>query len=227
MTEIPRRTPSLVDLARRAVLPRPLGDRPAPDALVVGERHLDEVAVEGQQVLVPGLVDEVDVLLVHVTVVLVGGAAVHRCGLDRHPLSEHVDPALLVAAGEAGVDPALGQVVEHGDLLGHPQRVVGREDERQRGELDLLRPGRQVGVEDERRHRCLVALRVEVVLGGREAVEAEVVRHHAQRPDLFDHGLEPFVVPPDRAQPLPVLHRAGHGWKDEQTELHVDPQERW
>ena len=177
----------LVDLARRPVLARPVGDRPAPDALVVGERHLDELAVVGQQVLVPGLVDDVDVLLVDPTVVLVDVAAVHRRRLDRHLLAEHVDPALLVAAGEPGVDPALGQVVEHGQLLGHPQRVVSREDQRQRGELDVLRPGRQVGVEDQRRHRRLVALGVEMVLGGREAVETEVVGHDAQRADLVDH----------------------------------------
>ena len=210
----------LVDLAWRPEPPRPLDGRPAADPLLVRERHLVELALVLQQVLVPGLVDDVDVLLVDPLVVLVDRAPVHGRRLHRHVLPEDVDPPLLVAAGEPGVDPALRQVVEVGDLLGGTQRVTRREHQRQRRELDLLRARREIGVEQHRRDRSLVALGVEVVLGGREAVEAGVVGDRAQGADLVDHHLEPLVVPSDRAKSLPLLHRGGDGGQHEQLELH-------
>jgi hypothetical protein len=38
-------------------------------------------------------------------------------------LAEHIDPAVLVAAGKAGIDTPFGQVIEHGELLRDPDRV--------------------------------------------------------------------------------------------------------
>jgi hypothetical protein len=38
-------------------------------------------------------------------------------------LAEHVDPAILVAAGKTGIDPTLGQVIEDGEFFGGADRV--------------------------------------------------------------------------------------------------------
>jgi hypothetical protein len=212
--------PLLVDLSWYAVAAGPVRDRPTADAFLEGEGHLVEVALVLQQVLGPGLVDDVDELLVHLPVALVDLTAVHRRRFDGVALPQDVHPALLVAPGEAGVHPSLGEVVEDGELLRHPQRITRRQHQRQGGELDPLRPCGQVGVEDQRSDRRLVALGVEVVLGGREAVEAGVVGHDAEGAYLLQHGLVALVVAADRPEPLPILERAGHGRQDEQLELH-------
>jgi len=51
--------------------------------------------------------------------VLVGQRAVNAVRLLRHD----VDPAPLVTAREAGIRAAAGHVVEHGNVLGHADRV--------------------------------------------------------------------------------------------------------
>src|SRR5207253_8151323 len=53
-----------VDLARRAIGPRPFGDWPAPDALLVGGRHLVVFAVVVPDLFGPSLLDGRQVFLV-------------------------------------------------------------------------------------------------------------------------------------------------------------------
>src|SRR3712207_5960039 len=62
---------------------------------------------------------------------------------------------------------------------------------------------------------------MEVVLGGREAVEASVVGEQAQGADLIDHRLEALVVAADGPQLLPLLQGPGNRRQDEQLELHA------
>ena len=139
------------------------------------------------------------------------------------------DPALLVAAGEAGVDPALRQVVEVGDLLGGAQRVAGREHQRQRRELDLLGAGRQVGVEQQRRDRRLVALRVEVVLGRREAVEPGVVGDActACGPRRSSSGTARCSGRSDEASPAPPSWRERSATRTTGTSRVAPPWSSW
>jgi hypothetical protein len=86
-----------------------------------------------------------------------------------------VDPELVGRAAQRQHDqPAAGQLVEHGDFLGHPQRVVDRDDRAEPGDprpVDDLRqrPGPDRGV--GRAHQ-----RGEVVLGHGHEVEARLVR---------------------------------------------------
>ena len=210
----------VVDLAGRAVRARPFLHRPARDALLVGIRHLVVLAVVVPGLLGPRLLDDLERLLVDLAVVVIDGRAVHRRAGDVVLLAQHVDPAILVAAREPGVDAALGQMVEDRQLLGGADRIPRRQHQPERRELDPLGARGQVGVEQQRRHRGLVALGMEVMLGGGDDVEAGVVGEHRELAQLVQHLLVALVVAPDRAQALPVLERAGHGRQYEQHELH-------
>jgi hypothetical protein len=108
----------VVDLAGGAVGAGPFGDRPAPNALLVRERDLVVLAVVFPGLLGPGLLDDFEGLLVDPAVVVVDRRAVHRRAGDVVLLAEHVDPAVLITAGKAGIDAPLGQVIEDGELLG-------------------------------------------------------------------------------------------------------------
>ena len=210
----------IVDLARRPVLAGPVGHRPAPDALLVREGDLVVLAVVLEGLLGPGFLDDLDRFLVDLAVVVVDGGPVH--GRPRHVilLAQDIDPAVLVAAGEARVDSPPGQVVEDGQLLGGPDGIPRGQDQAQRGELDALGPGGQVRVEQERGHRRLVALGVEVVLRGREDVEPGIVGKHGELAQLVEHLLVPLVVPPDGPEPLAIVQGAGNGGQHEEHELH-------
>jgi len=90
-------------------------------------------------------------------------------------LSQHIDPAVLVAAGEAGIDPSLGQLIEDCELFGRSDRVPGWQDQPEWREFDPLGAGREIGIEEQRRDRGLVALRIEMVLGRGKDIEAGIV----------------------------------------------------
>ena len=77
---------------------------------------------------------------------LIEGGAIHRGAGDVVLLAKHVHPTVLIAPGEAGVEPPLGQVVEHGQFLGGPDGIPGRENQPQRRKLDALGSRREVGV---------------------------------------------------------------------------------
>src|SRR5215831_851730 len=116
----------LVDLAGRAIGARPFGDRPTPDPLRIGVRDLVVFAVVFPGLFGPRLFDDLEGLLVDPAVVVVDRRAVHRCAGRMVLLAEHVYPTILVAAGEAGIDPPPGQMIEDGELFGSPDRIPGR-----------------------------------------------------------------------------------------------------
>jgi hypothetical protein len=115
--------PLLVDLAGGAIGARPFGHWPAPNALLIGERHLVIFAVVLPGLLGPGLLDDLEGLLVDTAVVIVDRRAVHWRTGDMVLLAEHVHPAVLITPSKPGVDPPLGQVIEHGELLRDPDRI--------------------------------------------------------------------------------------------------------
>src|SRR5215467_10298454 len=106
---------------------------------------------------------------------IVDRGAVHRRSGDVVLLTEHIDPAVLVTACETSVDPAPGQMIEDGEFLRCSDRVPAGKHQTQWRKFDPLSAGRKIGVEHQRRHRGLVALRVEMVLSGREDVEANLI----------------------------------------------------
>src|SRR4029077_1677530 len=106
----------IVDLAGRAVGAGPVGDWPAPNALLIGERHLVIFAVVLPGLLGPGLLDDLEGLLVDTAVVIVDRRAVHWRTGDMVLLAEHVHPAVLVAPSKAGIDPPLRPATGHRGL---------------------------------------------------------------------------------------------------------------
>jgi hypothetical protein len=203
--------PFVIDLTRRAVLPRPVSDRPSRDAFIVGVRDLVVLAVILEGFLGPRLLDYLQRLLVDTSIVVVDRGTIHRRTGNMILLPEDVDPAVLVAAGEPGVDSALGEMVEHREFLCAADRIPGRQDEAKRGEPNPLRACCEIGVEHQRRDGTFVAFGVEMMLRGRQDVEAGIVCEYRELPQLIEHHLVAIVVPADGAQALPFLKRSRNG----------------
>ena len=75
------------------------------------------------------------------------------------------------AAAQSQDEPPVAQGVEHARLLGHPQRIVPRQDDRRGAEMDFAGAPCQIGqhLEIVGQHR----IGVEVVLGAPDSVEAQ------------------------------------------------------
>ena len=133
----------------------------------LARRDLPELALEGEHLLGPRLLDDGEALLERGAVggvdlvVLVGERAVDAVRLLRHD----VDPAPLVAAREPCAGPPARHVVEHGDVLGDPDRVRRRQHDAELADADALGLHGDVEVEQHRVVGDLEALDVEVVLG--------------------------------------------------------------
>lgn len=149
---------------------------------VVGRRVLSPDCLHRFQVL-PGLGD-------------LGGPA------DPQYLEIYVKRALRRALADAQVDPAAGQVVDAGDLLGGHQRLAIREDQHRHAEPDRLGHRRAVGQGRKRlvEHRRVVRPgRLERLAGPAR----DVHRVQCLVPDQV-------VVDPQRVEADPVrLHRRG------------------
>src|SRR5215510_5678482 len=61
------------------------------------------------------------------------------------------------------------------------------------------------------------------MLGGCEDIEPGIVGEDRQLSHLIEHLLIPPRVPANRAEPFPILERAGHCGKNEEHELHDIP----
>src|SRR4029453_3289464 len=150
--------PLLIDLARCAVVPRPLGGGPAPDSLLVGKRHLVVLAVVLPGLFHPALLDDLVGFLVDLPVVLINRGAIHWRTGDVVLLPEHVHPAVLISPREAGVEPSLRQLVEDGNLFSSPDGIPSGQNQAQPGKPDPPRSGGQVSVEQQGSHRGLITL---------------------------------------------------------------------
>ena len=116
-----------------------------------------------------------------------------------HLLGHGVDPPALVAPGEAGVGPAAGHVVEHGDVLGHPDGVLGRQHDAELPHSDPLGLHPHEEVEQDGVVGYLEALDVEVVLGERDRVVPELVREPGLLAHLAQHALVQIGAQPGHA----------------------------
>ena len=212
------------------------GHRPV-DPLVVGIGDLPP-ALGLDAVVGPGPQDHVDLLLEDLPVDPVvfepglglllrpGGHLVRgqtgrgERGLAAEVLAHDVRPAGLVAAGEADEEPPVGQVVEDGRLLGHPDRVLGAHHVAELADADVLGDGRPVGVEDAGGRPDLVALGVEVVLDGGHAPEAEAVGGPHDVVPVLQRLVVPLDVAADRAELLAFGPGPGDDWIDLENRLH-------
>src|SRR5262249_32690431 len=148
----------LIDLARCAVLPRPLGSGPAPDSFLVGKRHLVILAVVLPGFFRPALLDDLDGFLVDLPVVLIDRGAIHRRTGDVVLLPEHIHPAVLITPREAGIEPPFRQLVEAGKLFSSSDGIPRGQNQAQRGKLDPPSSGSQVSVEHQGSHRGFITL---------------------------------------------------------------------
>ena len=101
----------------------------------------------------------------------VGVAVDHRGAKGLHL-------AGVVAPADAEDDPAAGENVHHGEVLGEPDRVPHGKDVEAAAELDAVGVLRQVLAHDEQVGNALVPLPLEVVLGHPQDVEPQVVEEH-------------------------------------------------
>ena len=112
--------------------------------------------------------------------------------------AEGLDLARVVAAADPHDDAPAGQDVGDRVVLGQADRVPHREDVERAAELELARHRGEVRADQDQVREDLVALALEVVLGGPEAVVARVV-HHPRDVDHRAIGLDDPLV---RVAPL-------------------------
>src|SRR5580692_8649581 len=98
--------------------------------------------------------------------------------------SEGAEIIRIDAGHEAKLHAAAEHLIDDGDLLGEPQRMIERHDIAHRP--DAQPPGTRAGadrVKARRRHPALV--RAEMMLDAERMVEAEVVAQSELAPELF------------------------------------------
>src|SRR5262249_6505210 len=132
------------DLVHHAVLTHALA------VLLVGwvtgktvlRRELPILALVAEGVARPGLLDDLYALFEdltgHPVDVAVDFGVLRSGGVDAANSSVGTDPAALVPASEADIEPPLEHVVERGDLLGGAHRVVRRQHVAERRHLHPL-----------------------------------------------------------------------------------------
>ena len=95
-----------------------LAYRPALDAGLIGRRDFIVFSLEPYGFLGPRHFDDLEQLLVDITIVQIGFRAIHRRAGDVIMLAENIRPAVLITACKPGDEATLGEVVENGDFLG-------------------------------------------------------------------------------------------------------------
>jgi hypothetical protein len=165
----------------------------------------------------------------------VAGVVGHHVGVvggaDRDVVVVQVqDLAGHRAAADAEHAAAVRQVVQRGEVLGELERVPLRHDVEHRAESHVLGLRRDPGGDEQAVGDDLVALVLEVVLGGPEAVVAEPVGGDAGV-DVLQRRVPArlvVVVPVHRGRTADALVRHLDATEEERSDLdaHVDPP-RW
>ena len=147
-------------------------------------RNVVVLAVVSEAALVERLPHDLDLLLEELAV----GVLVH----DGR--AEDLDLAGVVAASHAEAHAAVGEPVGGGVVLGQAQGVPHGVDVEAAAEPELLGEVGQVHPEHQQVGDALVALALEVVLGGPEGVVAEAVHGDGDLFGLFDGAAGQFLV---------------------------------
>ena len=148
------------------------------------------------------------------------GRAVGGCASHAVVLAEHFDPAILVAAADAGDEASLSQVIEHRDLFGQADGIPPGEREDPGGEFNALGAGSQIGKKGNRGNRDFQSFGVKVVFGQCQGVKARAVGVFSDAAHLGKHLLHFFVVAPDRPQALAFFVGRRDRRQHEEHELH-------
>jgi hypothetical protein len=113
-----------------------------------------------------------------------------------HLLRHDVDPAALIAARETGVGAAAAHVIEHRDILGDADRIVGGQHDAELTDADALGLHGDVEIEQHRVVGELEALDVEVVLGEADRVVARRVGQLRLLGELGQHTVVEIAAQP-------------------------------
>jgi hypothetical protein len=157
------------------------------------------LALVREGALVERLEDDLDLFLEQLAV----GVLVEQ----RRPEGLHL--AGVVAAPDAEDDPAIGQPVDGGIVLGHPDGVPHRRDIEAAADLEVRGDVAEVQGQHQDIRDALVSLALEVVLGQPEGVVAGPVHELRDGLALGKHRRqilvgEPAVVGRSAVQPLVV-----------------------
>ena len=183
-------------------------------------RDLPGVALVLDHLLRPALADDVEVLLESRAVgrvdrvMLARPRPVHAVNLLR----QRIHPAPLIPARETRQCPPARHMVEHRDILRHPNRVMRRQHHAQLPHPNPLRLHRQIQVEHDRIRRELEALDMEMVLGETDRVVTERVARLGELAQIREHLLVQ-LGPQPRHPLLDVLARP-HRREEEEGNLH-------
>ena len=170
------------DLDRQVLGPRDDGDLLELIAAIVDRRRaLEILALVVERFLVEAFEQELKLFLE----ILAVGVGVEQ----RRP--EGLDLAGVIAATDPHDDAAVGHDVRHRIILGQPDRMPHRQHVERAPELQALGLGGEPQPELDQVRQALVALALEMVLGGPQGVEPEVI--HGAR-DVA-RGLEYFAQP--------------------------------
>jgi hypothetical protein len=133
-------------------------------------------------------------------------------------LGQGIDGAGLVAAGDAHVGAAARHLIQHGDVLGHPDGIGGGQHDAQLADAHALGLHGRVEVPEHGIGRALEPLDVEVVLGEADALVAEVVGQAHDVAHLAERALVQVRILPRHA--AAELGRLADGREHEEVEFH-------
>ncbi len=146
-------------------------------------RALEVFALEMERVLVEAGQHQLQLLLEEVAV----GVLVEQRRAERFHLARVIAPA------HAHDHAPVGDDVGHGVVLGEADRVPHRQHVERAAEFQPLGLRRQPQPELDQVREALVALALEMVLGGPERVEAQLVHHAGDAAGGEEHLREAFV----------------------------------
>src|SRR5581483_11398867 len=107
----------------------------------VAGRNLPVFALVAQEFIGPCLFDDLEAFLEGGAigrvdlVMLMRQRAVDAVSLLCH----HIDPSALISAGETGIGAAARHVIEHRDILGDANRILGGQDDTELSDAQPLR----------------------------------------------------------------------------------------
>jgi len=165
------------NLDREMLRPRHDGDLAQAVAAILDRRRaFEEFTLEMKRFLVEAFEQELEPLLEPGAVPF---------GIDQRP-AEGLDLARVVAAPHAHDDAPVGDDIRHRVVLGEADRVPHRQHVEGAAELEPLRLGREPEPELHQIGQALIALALEMMLGGPERVEPAFLhdlRNVARRPE--------------------------------------------
>ena len=207
----------LIDLARKAVLTRPLRRRPWRPLLRI--RVLVILPLEPEGLVTPGQLEKAEDLFESLAIDTVGFAPVTGGGADVNFLRHLIEPPRLVSARKANECAAFGELIEPGDFQRQAQRVPSRQYVANRPHLDPLGVMNHM-LREYRQTAEFKPFAVQMMFREGDGIEAHVFSQTRQFGHFINHALPALRMTRKRAQ-LPAFFERGRQCRKEKVhELH-------